>query len=277
MDLGELTLASLGQYCISAPELKLPRRDVLGVKTGGRYDPTEFGNVRKFRFGTAGFTQNTRGSHHHVFLGTLAEKLDVVLKTLCWVDTVRCNYPVVIPKEGMPRSRNGLPFDVVVADRMLTVALRARPDEPHLHALFLSDRRKDKAAAFLARYGVSCERIHPERFPRLVLSTAAQCYQWIMRLDDIRPLRAKALAFSQELLALPRASCATTRGKSTVTLEDSLDVVMTHLAIVAPIPVDDAYILLAVAIIFGYLKLDPSKRLAPMEPLRLAEEAHHGH
>lgn len=271
MKLEELTLESLERYCIPAPELKLQRRDVLGVKTGARYDPTEFGVVRKFRIGTAGFTQNTRGGHHHVFLGTLADKLDVVLKTSRWVDTVQCNYPVVIPKQRPPRSDKELPFYVVVVDRMLTVALRERPDEPHLHALFLNDQRRDKAAAFLARYGVSCERIHPEQFPRLALSNAAQCYQWIMRLDDIRPLRPKALAFSQDLLALPRTRSTDSTNESTVTLEDSLDTVMTHIAsIVVHIPVDDAYILLAVAIIFGYLNLDPDKRLATMEPLGLA-------
>ncbi|WP_147299675.1 hypothetical protein [Cupriavidus taiwanensis] len=277
MELSELTLESFNRYCVPGPDLKLPARDVLGVKTGAKYDPAEFVSVRKFRFGTAGFTQHTRGGHHFVFLGSQADKLDLRLKTNCWVDSVRCNYPVVIPRATTRRATHGSSFDLALADRMLTVALRERPNEPHLHALFLDDRDKDKAAAFLSRRGVSYERVHPELFPKLALSNAAQCYQWIMRLDDIRPLRERALAFSQKLLVLPRKDAKTARTRKIVSLENELDVVMAHMAIVEAIRVDDAYTLLAIAIIFGYLTLDPNKRLAPMEMLSLIQEADHGY
>lgn len=277
MELSELTLESLGRYCVPAPDLKLQRRDVLGVKTGARYDPTEFVSVRKFRFGTAGFTQHIRGGHHFVFLGTRADKLDLMLKTSRWVDSVRCNYPVVIPRAKTRRSTHESEFELVLADRMLTVALCERPDEPHLHALFLDDRDKDKAAEFLSRNGVSYQRVHPELFPKLLLSNAAQCYQWIMRLDDIRPFRARALAFSRKLLVVPRKPAPTARARRSVSLEDALDAVMAHMAIAEGIHVDEAYTLLAIAIIYGYLTLDPTKRLAPMETLSLLEEATDGY
>ena len=269
MNLSELTFESFGEYCVPVPELKVPRCDTLGVETGTAYDPEEFWGVRKYRIGTAGYTQNIRGGHHFVFRGALADKLDLRLKTSRYVHSVRCNYPVVFPCAKRRRSTNGHSFELVMVDRMLTVAMRQEPELPHLHALFLHDGAMQKAAPFLFEHGVSYERLHPEFYPDQMLSNAAQCYQWIERLDDIRPLRASAFEFSQKFLQLPRNAESHATSWPGVSLEDKLDVVIGHLTSIAKIDFDEGYILLATAIIFGYLTVDPSEPLAPNRRLHL--------
>ncbi|UBM09396.1 hypothetical protein [Cupriavidus metallidurans] len=264
-----LSLATLEQHCVLDPDLEMPDVDRLGVETGFAYDSTLFVRLNKRRIQTVGLTQNMEGGQRNGVIGKKAVDLDLVLKFSPGVVAARSNYPLVIRRRETARRSRRRPapgFDVVLVDQMLSVVLREAPGQHHLHALFLDDKHMEKAGAFLAWHGVTYERVHPEAFAPLTLSNAAQCYQWTLRFGDLRPLRAAALELSRRLVAARDARKASPSGKALLMRLDD------ELAAIAEPPgvgLDDAYILLATAVKFGFVRLDPHKCLAVMEPLYL--------
>ncbi|QWE98179.1 hypothetical protein [Cupriavidus sp. EM10] len=266
-----LILATIEQDCVLDPDFEMPRVDKLGVDTGFAYDSNQFVRLSKRRIQSVGLTQNLDGGRRNAIIGKKAVDLDLVLKFSPGVVAARPNYPLVIRLlETARRSQRGSSpwFDVVLVDQMLSVVLREAPGQLHLHALFLDDKRMEKAGAFLACHGVTYERVHPEAFAPLALSNAAQCYQWTQRFGDLRPLRAAALELSRRLVAVrgARKAKAPPSGKAMLMrLDDELAGIAESLGV----GLDDAYTLLGAAVKFGFARPDPRKRLAVMEPLYL--------
>ncbi|MBU68607.1 MAG: hypothetical protein CL858_24720 [Cupriavidus sp.] len=238
------------------PILEMPERDRFGVLTGSAYQHDLFAKSKRIGIGLQGFSVDPRGGQHFYFQSASQRLADFHLKMCPYVCEIRCNYPVIDVARLQREGRQSIVYadEYAVVHRMLSLELKAKPGQIHLHGLCYHRREWQRAKALLRDTDVTLEHFDPRELPNIEVRNAMTCCQWL-RGSDLHALRDHVARFAVRL--------------GNVRNTEILDETLQRIAATLQCSVDTTYVLLAASIALGVIRIDPRYELAPRKALHL--------